>query len=149
MEELKQKIVDLFKSEDILTLATVSPEGNPMSHPVAYVSEGAVLYFYTYNKSRKVQNILKHPNVAYSIYNTKLMAKGDQWDKILSAQVEGTASIVPDEEKDKVVKMIIEKFPALKDSPPGQNSAFVKLVPKKVQLSDYSKGFGHMDMVEF
>ena len=105
MEELKQKIVDLFKSENIVTLATVSPEGNPMSHPVAYVSEGAVLYFYTYIKSRKVQNILKNSNVAYNVYNTKLMAKGDQWDKILSAQVEGTASIVPDEEKEKIIKL--------------------------------------------
>jgi len=149
MEELKQKMVDLFESEDVLTLATVSPDGKPMIHPVAYVSDGLVLYFYTYGKSRKVQNILKNPNVAYAVYNSKLMAKGGRWNEILSAQVEGTASIMPDGEKERIIRLIIDKFPALKNSPPDLNSTFVKLVPKKIQLSDYTKGFGHMDMVEF
>ena len=97
MENIKKEIERFLDHRSIISLATVSPAGKPMTHPVAYASEGATLYVATYRSSRKVENILKNPSVAYDTF----IYPGD-WKKTKSIQMEGRAFVVRDkDEKEK------------------------------------------------
>jgi len=144
MEELKNQIVELLKEGMVATLSTVDGE-QPMCHPVVYASDGAVVYITTNKTSRKVQNIKKNPKVGYSVFRSAM-----NWNETLSVQMEGLATVIEDEsEFGKAMGLLAEKFPQMKDMPRNPNSAVLKIEPKHAQLCDYSKGFGHIDKVDF
>ena len=144
MEELKENISKFLKNEPVITLAT-ERGGQPMTHPVVYASDGPVVYFITSPTSRKVENISKNPQVAYSVYRNT-----SDWLQTYSVQMEGKAYLVPDgEEKQKALGLIMEKFPMMKDMGSDSDQALVKVEPGTCRLADYSKGFGHVDIIEY
>ena len=123
MEDIKDNIVDYFSRRKFLTLATSNTNGEPLTHPVAYVNDGATVFFITNINSRKVKNIIDNPNVAYSIYdNTEYL------DEIKSLQMEGKASILDDEKKSKeLLNMLNKKFPASDYLSLSVDSVFIKI----------------------
>ena len=93
-EELKDKINQYLANHYYLNLATVSPQGSPMAHTMAYVSKDSVVYLATNKNTRKVQNIMHNPHVAYTIDEDD-----PDWFDMQALQVEGKASIITDEEE--------------------------------------------------
>ena len=145
MSDLKKDIEGFLKSQRIISLATVSAEGKPMTHPVAYANEGATLYVATYRSSRKVENILRNPSIAYDAY-----AYSDDWSKTRSIQMEGRAFLVSDEDEiKKALELLAKKFPAMDYLEPDPDSAVLRIEPGICYYSDYSKGFGHIERVEY
>jgi hypothetical protein len=64
----------------------------------------------------------------------------------------GTATILPDDSADsrRAMDALRRKFPEVDDmSPPPdpQSVVFVKFVPHVISVLDYSRGFGHADLV--
>ena len=59
-------------------------------------------------------------------------------------------SVADPEEMNKVGKLMYDKFPQIKDyfAEESDNFALFRVVPKVISLLDYSKGFGHTDLVE-
>jgi nitroimidazol reductase NimA-like FMN-containing flavoprotein (pyridoxamine 5'-phosphate oxidase superfamily) len=53
-EELKDKVREYLSDHYYLNLATVSPQGRPMAHTMAYVSENEIVYLATNKNTRKV-----------------------------------------------------------------------------------------------
>lgn len=144
-EELKNKICEYLANHYYLNLATISPEGRPMAHTMAYVSECEIVYLATNKNTRKVQNIMQNPEVAFTVDEDD-----PDWFSMQALQVEGKASIVADEkELREVGEIMAAKFPVIADLPPDPDTIMIKIEPEIVYYLDYSIEFGHRDSVSF
>lgn len=143
MVDIKQKISDYLATHNYLNLATVSPEGRPMAHTMGYVSYGEFVYLATSKNSRKVHNIMKNPDVAYTVDEDN-----PDWFNMQALQVEGKASIVEDEGKIREIgEIMTAKFPILADMPPDPDYILIEVVPEVVYYLDYSIEFGNREKV--
>jgi general stress protein 26 len=144
-QELKSKICEYLANHYYLNLATISPEGRPMAHTMAYVSENEIVYLATNKNTRKVRNILKNPHVAFTVDEDD-----PDWFDMQALQVEGRASIVDDEtELREVGEIMAAKFPVIADLPPDPDAVMIKIEPEVVYYLDYSIEFGHRDSINF
>lgn len=142
-EGLKEKIYEYLSDHYYLNLATISPQGRPMAHTMAYVSEGAVVYMATNKNTRKVQNIMQNPYVAYTVDEDD-----PDWFNMQALQIEGRASIIEDEEELREVgEILAAKFPIAADMPPDPDSIMIKIEPEVVYYLDYSIEFGYREQV--
>jgi general stress protein 26 len=142
-EELKDKVYDYLSDHYYLNLATVSPQGRPMAHTMAYVSEGAIVYLATNKNTRKVQNIMQNSYVAYTVDEDD-----PDWFEMQALQIEGKASIVTDEnELREIGEILVAKFPVAADMPPDPDSIMIKIEPEVIYYLDYSIKFGYREQV--
>lgn len=143
--EIMEKIAEYLKAHRKITLATVTREGKPLAHTVEYASEGAAIYFVTMKTSRKAQNILNDPHVAYAVDEDY-----DDWTRIQGVQMEGVATILTGKaEVDRAAGIYLGKFPIVASLPPNPNMVFVKIEPSKGFFLDYLKGLMHRDPVVY
>ncbi len=144
-EELKQKISEYLATHFYLNLATVSPEGKPMAHTMAYVSEDTNVYLATNRSTRKVRNIMHNHAVAFTVDEDD-----PDWFDMQALQVEGFASIVEYEgEMRRIGEIMAGKFPIIADMPPDPDTILIKIVPDIVYYLDYSVEFGHREIATF
>lgn len=143
-EELKDKINQYLANHYYLNLATVDLRGSPMAHTMAYVSEDSVVYLATNNKTRKIQNIINNPRVAYTVDEDD-----PDWFDMQALQVEGKASIITDEkELREFGEIMVAKFPIAADMPPDPDTVMIKIEPEVIYYLDYSIEFGHREKLE-
>ena len=144
-QELKDNINEYLANHNYLNLATVSSQGNPMAHTMAYVSKDSVVYLSTNKYTRKVQNITHNPRVAYTVDedNPDLFA-------MKALQVEGKASIITDiNELREIGEIMMAKFPIVADMPVDPDAIMIKVEPDIIYYSDYSVKFGHREKIDF
>ncbi len=142
-EELKDKIREYLSNHYYLNLATVSPQGRPMAHTMAYVSEGIVVYMATNKNTRKVQNITQNPFVAYTVDEDD-----PDWFNIQALQIEGKASIITNEnELREAGEILVAKFPVAADMPPDPDSIMIKIEPEVIYYLDYSVKLGYREQM--
>lgn len=126
-EETFKSIENYLEAHGLMTLATVTPEGNPIAHSVEYVSEGNTVYFASHPQMRKMHNIEHNNHVAYTVDEDY-----KDWSKIQGVQMIGKASFVEDQDElNKIMGKYMEKFPQVKAFPPefAQALKFVKVEP--------------------
>jgi nitroimidazol reductase NimA-like FMN-containing flavoprotein (pyridoxamine 5'-phosphate oxidase superfamily) len=146
-EELRKKILALLDQHRIMTIATLRPDGWPQATTVGYVSEGFTLYFLCGLKSQKAANLARDDRVSLTIdHDTPdLMA-------ITGLSMAARAQAVDDPaEARKVLAMLPQKYPEVAAPPvpmptPEQVRIF-RVIPEVISVLDYSKGFGHTDLV--
>jgi general stress protein 26 len=143
-QEIKNNINNYLAEHYYLNLATVSPQGNPMAHTMAYVSKDSVVYLSTNKYTRKVQNIMHNSHVAYTL---------DEDDPDLLAlkalQVEGKASIITDvNELREIGEILVAKFPIAADLPPDPDTIMIKIEPEVIYYLDYTVEFGHRTKID-
>jgi general stress protein 26 len=144
MVELKDKINQYLANHFYLNLATVSPQGSPMAHTMAYVTKDSVVYLATNKNTRKVQNIMKNPKVAYTVDDDD-----PDWFDMQALQVEGKASIITDEKVLREIgEIMVAKFPVVADMPADPDSIMIKIEPEVIYYLDYSIEFGHREKVD-
>ncbi|MEA1985673.1 MAG: pyridoxamine 5'-phosphate oxidase family protein [Euryarchaeota archaeon] len=144
-DETKDKIENYLKEHDWLNLGTVDSEGKPMVHTMAYVSDGAVVYFSTSEQTHKVADIVNNPNVAYTVDedNVDVMT-------ITGIQMQGKAIQVTEQaEIEKFGMLMYGKYSFSKDLPETPDSVVFRVDPIEGYYLDYSKGFTHRDMVTY
>ncbi len=144
MEDMKEEIINYLSKRKFMTLATTHND-KPLTHPVAYINKGPILYFSTSNQTRKAKSIKENPNVAYSVYEGT-----EHLDEIINVQMEGEASIVENiDETEEIIKMLKTKFPTMSKMSMDTDSVIIKITPKICYYTDYTKGFGSREKVEF
>ena len=145
MDTIKAKIIDYLTKHPYLRLATVTANSTPQVHTVGYVSEDAIVYFLTDRKSRKAENILKKPAVAYAVdenYEDVMAIQG--------VQMEGKCSLVTMEtEVIRILGLMAQKFPGIENIPPNPDLVCFKIDPTRGFFLDNTVNFGNRDMVEF
>jgi nitroimidazol reductase NimA-like FMN-containing flavoprotein (pyridoxamine 5'-phosphate oxidase superfamily) len=146
-DAIKTKILSLLDEHRIMTLATLRPDGWPQATTVGYVNEGLTLYFLCGLDSQKSANLARDNRVSLTIdHDTPdLMA-------ITGLSMAAHAEEVTDRaEAEKILRMLPLKYP---DSPPlpvpmptPDQIRIFRLTPKVISVLDYTKGFGHTDLV--
>jgi len=144
-EDIKQKVLDYLASHRFMRLGTVTTESTPMVHTVAYASDGPTVYFATDRRTRKILNISKNPEVAFSVDE-------DYADvtEIQGIQMEARATILSGRaDIERAGEILVKKFPGMAKMPPELDLAFVRVEPGEGYFLDYTKGFTHRDKIEF
>ena len=146
-QEIKEKILALLDQHRIMTVATVRADGWPQATTVGYVNEGLTLYFLCGLDSQKAKNLARENRVSVTIdHDTADLMK------ITGLSMAALAYPVSDRgEAEKVLKMLPLKYPDAPPLPfkmptPDQVRLF-RLEPVVISVLDYSKGFGHTDLV--
>jgi len=143
--EFKRQIVDLLNEHRIMTIATNREDGWPQATVVAYANDGVIIYCLISRDSQKWANIVRDPRVSLAIardYPQPLQIKG--------LSIAARAVEVTDKgEIEHVAEILLRRYPEYKVMPRPDPHAVptLRLTPEIVSVLDYSKGFGHSDLV--
>jgi len=142
---MEQKAVEILDQNRLMALSTVRPDGWPQATFVGYANEGLLLYFVVSRQSQKFANILKDDRVS-------LVVGRDFHDPstIKALSIAAHASEVTDAtQRKRAVELLLERHPGLRklEPPEPSHSALMRAYPVIVTVLDYSKGFGHADVL--
>ncbi|MFA6153617.1 pyridoxamine 5'-phosphate oxidase family protein [Mesorhizobium sp.] len=147
--EIKDKIQTLLDQHRIMTVATLRPDGWPQATTVGYANDGLSLYFLCGLDSQKAANLALDDRLSLTIDNDP-----PQVMEITGLSMAGRAEPVTDRaEAEKVLSLLPTKYPPQTSMPfamptPEQVRIF-RVMPSVISVLDYSKGFGHTDLVTF
>jgi general stress protein 26 len=159
--KLKDLVLQVLNQHRVMTIATNRPDGWPQATMVGYVNDTFPLYCFIAANSQKHANILRDPRVSVSIGSDAphpLDIKG--------LSLAGIASFVEDkDELNHVAELRLRRYPEYASLPPPvlrqgalqrispQPSpggvVLVRIAPEIISVLDYSKGFGHSDLIAF
>ena len=146
-DEIRGKILTLLDQHRIMTVATLRQDGWPQATTVGYVNEGLTLYFLCGLDSQKAKNLARDNRISLAIDHdtANLMT-------ITGLSMAAHAHAVVDRaEAEKVLRMLPLKYPEAPPLPmkmpsPDEIRLF-RVTPTVISVLDYSKGFGHTDLV--
>ena len=144
-QEFKRQIIDLLNCHRIMTVATNRPDGWPQATVVGYANDGLIIYCFIGRDSQKYANITRDPRVSIAIandYPQPLQIKGLS----MAARVQ----FVEDQgEIDHAAEILLRRYPEYRVMPRPDPAAvpMLRITPEIVSILDYSKGFGHSDLV--
>ena len=143
--EFKRRIVDLLDEHRIMTVATNRTDGWPQATVVGYANDGLIIYCFVARDSQKFSNIMRDPRVSLAIardYPQPLQIKG--------LSIAAQAVVIEDKgEIDHANEILLRRYPEYKVMPRPDPAAvpMLRITPEVVSILDYSKGFGHTDLV--
>ncbi len=146
-DDISKQILTILDSHRIMTVATLRPNGWPQATTVGYVNDGLDLYFLCGLDSQKAKNLALDNRLSLTIDHdtANLMA-------ITGLSMAARADPVVDRaESEKVLRMLPQKYPEAPPMPgkmptPDEIRVF-RVTPTVISVLDYSKGFGHTDLV--
>ncbi|MGZ3275655.1 MAG: pyridoxamine 5'-phosphate oxidase family protein [Caulobacteraceae bacterium] len=144
---LRDKILALLDEHRILSLATLRPDGWPQATTVGYVNDGMAIYFMCGRDSQKAKNLAQDDRVSLTIDR-------DTTDPMAIRGLSMAARAVPVTDAATVRRTMLELLPKkypeygpmMSQADMSQMMAF-RLVPQVISVLDYTKGFGHSDLV--
>ena len=146
-EAIKKKILSLLDQHRIMTIATLRPDGWPQATTVGYVSEGLTLYFLCGLESQKAANLARDDRVSLTIDSDT-----PQVMEIRGLSMAARAHAVVDPaEAEKALRLLMLKYPPQQSlnlpMPTPADVRIFRVTPTVISVLDYSKGFGHTDLV--
>ncbi len=142
---LRAKIVTILERCPDMTIATVRPDGAPQATVVSFVHDGLQIYFGTGREAQKAVNIESDPRVSITVTTPYA-----DWQHIEGVSMAGIAGEVTSAQEEAIVgKLMLDRFPQLMDTLElfqNQTKLF-RVSPTVISVLDYSKGFGHTDLV--
>jgi nitroimidazol reductase NimA-like FMN-containing flavoprotein (pyridoxamine 5'-phosphate oxidase superfamily) len=146
-DAIRNQILALLDQHRIMTIATLRPDGWPQATTVGYVNEGLTLYFLCGLDSQKAANLARDDRVSLAIdHDTPdLMA-------ITGLSMAARAQAVVDrDEASRILGMFPLKYPeniAVPIAmPTPEDVKIFRVTPTVISVLDYSKGFGHTELV--
>jgi nitroimidazol reductase NimA-like FMN-containing flavoprotein (pyridoxamine 5'-phosphate oxidase superfamily) len=144
--QFKRQIVDLLDQHRIMVISTNRADGWPQATVVSYANDGLIIYCRISRDSQKCANIARDPLVSLAIakdYPQPLQIKG--------LSIAARAVEVTDRgERDHAAEVLLQRYPEYKVMPQLDPAAVptFRLTPEIVSVIDYSKGFGHSDLIK-
>jgi nitroimidazol reductase NimA-like FMN-containing flavoprotein (pyridoxamine 5'-phosphate oxidase superfamily) len=142
---MEQKAVDILDKYRLMTIATSRADGWPQATMVNYANDGLLLYFIISRQSQKYANIDRDSRVS-------IVVGRDFEDpaQITGLSIAANASEVRDpKQRERAIELVLQRHPALAKfgGPDLEHSAVMRAYCSIVTILDYSKGFGHSDML--
>ena len=142
---MEQKAVEILNQNRLVALSTVRPDGWPQTTFVSYANDGLLLYFVISRQSQKFANIQKDDRVSLAVGR-------DFYDPstVKAVSIAAHASEVTDAtQRKRAVELLLGRHPGLQrlEAPAPSHSAVMRAYPAIVTILDYSKGFGHVDVL--
>jgi hypothetical protein len=161
MKTKKDLILKLLNGHRLMTLATNRPDGWPQATMVGYVNDGFLLYCFVARNSQKYLNIKRDPRVSAAIGSD-----AEHPVDIKGLSLAGRVCEVTDPvEFDHVSRLRLNRYPEYADlpppvlrggdleriapQPPSAGVVLLRIAPEIFSVLDYSRGFGHSDLVTF
>jgi nitroimidazol reductase NimA-like FMN-containing flavoprotein (pyridoxamine 5'-phosphate oxidase superfamily) len=146
-DQIRHTILTLLDQHRVMRLATLRPDGWPQATTVGYGNDGLTLYFLCGLDSQKAANLSQDDRVSLTIDDDTAQVM-----EITGLSMAGHAEVVSDPiEGQKAMQLMIQKYPQQKSFPlPMPNFAELRVFrvkPTVISVLDYSKGFGHTDLV--
>ena len=144
---LKSKIRNFLALHSTLTLATVSPAGQPMAASLFFVEDAHLkLYWVSGPKSRHSQNLQANLQAAITIQNATW-----SWMEIAGVQMEGETYVLQaGAEWQAVWELYLAKFPFVHEfEAEVHRSNFYEFIPRWARWIDNAQGFGHKEEMKF
>ena len=130
-----------------LAIATNRPDGWPQATTTSFVHDGLLIYIGVGPEGQKAQNVARDKRVSLT-FNVPYRS----WQEIRGLSMAAEAERVIDQkEMARVIELMTKRFGAeMKDLPPLDANTFMllRMTPKVISMLDYTKGFGHTDLVE-
>lgn len=142
---MERKAVELLNQYRLMTIATLRPDGWPQATMVNYANDGLLLYFIISRQSQKYANIDRDSRVSIVVGRDF-----DDPSEIKALSIAANASEVRDPvQRQEAVNLVIKRHPALAKfgGPDLAHSAVMRAYCSIVTILDYSKGFGHADLL--
>ena len=144
-DTLKSKILELLDRHRLMTVATNRPDGWPQATTVGYVNDVLTIYFLCSPQSQKAANLARDGRVSLTIDH-------DVSDPmtITGPSMAALAQPVTDQsEVAKAMNVLGTRYPEYMSlpMPKSEEIAVYRVMPKVISVLDYSKGFGHSDLV--
>ena len=146
-KEIERKILALLDQHRIMTIATLRPDGWPQATTVGYANDGITLYFLCGPDSQKATNLGRDDRVSLTIDHDTAQVM-----EITGLSMAANARRVVDStEADKALRLLMQKYPPQESLPLPMPSAadvsIFRVTPTVISVLDYSKGFGHTDLI--
>lgn len=142
---MKEKAIHILDQNRLMALATARPDGWPQATMVSYANDGLLLYFIISRHSQKYANIDRDSRVSIVIGRDF-----EDPSQIKALSIAANASEVRDPaQRERAVELVLKRHPALAklDRPNLSHSAVMRAYCSIVTILDYSKGFGHADLL--
>jgi general stress protein 26 len=139
-------ILGQLRRHRVMTLATVRPDGYPQATLVAFANDGLTLFLAVDGNSQKARNIRRNPKVSVAIGRDRR-----DWDRITGLSMGGLARVLRKADQIELAKSCLTaRFPQMKELGAAdgfEGWAFIEVVPTVISALDYSKGFGHTELI--
>jgi nitroimidazol reductase NimA-like FMN-containing flavoprotein (pyridoxamine 5'-phosphate oxidase superfamily) len=144
---LRNKILSLLDEHRDMSLATLRPDGWPQATTVGYARDDLNLYFLCARESQKAANLARDDRVSLTIDHD-----APQVMEIAGLSLAGHARPVTDpDEFQKALRLILAKYQPQTNlplpEPRPEDIRIFRIAPMVISVLDYSKGFGHTDLV--
>jgi nitroimidazol reductase NimA-like FMN-containing flavoprotein (pyridoxamine 5'-phosphate oxidase superfamily) len=142
---LKSKILELLDQHRLMTLATNRPDGWPQATTVGYVNDRLTIYFLCSPQSQQAANLARDSRISLTIDH-------DVSDPMAITGLSMAAQAQPVTDPTEVAKamnLLQTSYPeyAAFPMPKPEEIAVYRVLPQVISVLDYSKGFGHSDLV--
>ena len=143
---IRKKILDLLARHRKMTVATLRPDGWPQATTVGYGNEGLTIYFLCGPDSQKAANLARDNRLSLTI--------DDDTGQVMA--IEGLSmaaraeAVIDPKEAEKALGLMIERYPPQDvplAMPKPEDIRIFRVTPVVISVLDYSKGFGHTDLV--
>jgi nitroimidazol reductase NimA-like FMN-containing flavoprotein (pyridoxamine 5'-phosphate oxidase superfamily) len=145
-DTIRNKVLGLLDEHRIMTIATLRPDGWPQATTVGYAHDGLTLYFLCGTQSQKAANIAHDDRVSITIdHDTPQVVDIEGLSMAARARAVTNAA-----EVEKAMHLLAARYPPQEPPlamPNPQDIRIVRVDPVVISVLDYSKGFGHADLV--
>jgi hypothetical protein len=144
-ETTRKKILQILDQHRLMTVATNRPDGWPQATTVGFVNDGLRLYCLCSPQSQKAKNLKRDRRTSLTIDHDTANPM-----EIIGLSMAAVADPVSDPtEIGKAMGLLGAKFPeyAALSLPKEAEILIFRLSPHVISVLDYSKGFGHADLV--
>ncbi len=125
-----EEVLNFVRKHDIMTIATVSPEGKPEAAVVEFGElDDGTLIIDTLTSSRKYHNLQTNPDVAVVI----------GWDDSITVQLEGQARELAGDELQAAQAAYFAKNPRAKKWADREGIAYFAITPTWIRYSDLNQ----------
>lgn len=142
----KEFVMRVIEGAHDLTLATIRPDGYPQATTVSFAHDGLTLYAGIGKHSQKANNIRQNNKVSLTIN-----LPYDDWRSIKGLSMSALAEVLDDPRAIAVAQdCLLRRFPQVAEwggPDMGAQVAFLRITPQVISVLDYSKGFGHTELV--
>jgi general stress protein 26 len=161
MRQRKDLVLQLLNEHRLMTIATIRIDGWPQATTVGYVNDGFLLYCFVARDSQKHTNISRDARVSIAI-----ASDAPRPLDIKGLSLAGRAAVVDDRaEFDYVSALRLKRYPEyaalsapqspedptqrVSRRPASAGAVLLRISPEIFSVVDYSKGFGHSDLITF
>ena len=145
---IRSKILSILDQHRDMSLATLRPDGWPQATTVGFAHDGLTLYFLCAPESQKAANIARDNRVSLTIDHDT-----PQVMEITGLSMAAKAEVVDDpDEAARALNMIMARYAPqvsmpMVTPPRPEDVKIFRVIPTVISVLDYSKGFGHTDLV--